>query len=547
MSKKAYNILFTVILLLQIIGLIYWGTQKEGYHLDEKSSYVYTSTFSKGTMVSNPDVKFLNNWLDSSYFEEYFTVDRTEAFHYIKSAIRMRISCHPPAYYVLLFTVNSFIHSFTKWAGIGINIFLFAIEQIFLLKLVKKISGSEVASLVTVAIYGFSVEAASMTVFIRMYMLLTMATTIFLYVQWLFFENPDCVLEKKSKKKWFFILFLTNVLGTLSHYFYCLIAFLVCAFVCLYLVVNKKYKILFRYGAAELSGVLICFLLWPFMLSDFFGSRGTKTASLLVQVYESHYSDHLKTYYSILSQNSFGGYLTWIIGAMLVASLAVLISKLRRKESVTGLGTLFKNEEYRKGYFEIALAISVFCSVLFVAKCTQYRSSRYFCNLFPALAFIVVIFWNNVFGKMKKKNIYMAVCYALLIGMTFMGYKNTEVEFLFRGTQEKLDIARSYSDLPIVYVFEDDTEDSSINKKQHVQNDCFYFLFGQDCYFTYFADCADGIDDLDYTDKYLLYVVSSKDKLEDIVDYVGEYSKAVSVEKLYDTGNSVAYLVDKGL
>src|SRR5699024_12657679 len=86
--------------------------------------------------------------------------------------------------------------------------------------------------------------------FIRMYPLLTLIQTILLYLI-LLYHNEN------SKSKFIMLsLFITYCLGALTDYYFYLYAFLLTLVICLILLFDKRFKIMFVYAITYLLGVI---------------------------------------------------------------------------------------------------------------------------------------------------------------------------------------------------------------------------------------------------------------------------------------------------
>ena len=122
----------TLIVLLLLGNLIYWGSRKEGFHIDEMFSYEQVGNTKYPRLHHNrPDEPYLNNWHDRSYYEDYLTINTDSVFDIVGFYQSARKNgAHPPLYLTTLGMAISAIspNHFTKWSGIALNIFLYIIS-----------------------------------------------------------------------------------------------------------------------------------------------------------------------------------------------------------------------------------------------------------------------------------------------------------------------------------------------------------------------------------------------------------------------------------
>ena len=166
------------VLMISLIMLIYYGNQKEGYHVDEVYSYglanseylpfmhfgqhdynvkewmaEYGAGESLGQLFSNlaRDFRILKEcgfqlkesviyqdyltaqansadtrttaWVPGQAYMDYVTASANSTFNYASVYYNQRGDVHPPLYYMLLHTICSvFQGRFSKWFGLGLNI-----------------------------------------------------------------------------------------------------------------------------------------------------------------------------------------------------------------------------------------------------------------------------------------------------------------------------------------------------------------------------------------------------------------------------------------
>ncbi|MDF2567934.1 MAG: hypothetical protein K0R90_1390, partial [Oscillospiraceae bacterium] len=112
-KKEFFIAVFVLMLIMQVACMIYFGTIKQGYHIDEVYSYGLSNSYYK------PFPTDRNKWLDNSYFNDYLEVGKNDKFKYDSVYYNQGEDVHPPLFYFALHTISSFTpNSFSKWQGI---------------------------------------------------------------------------------------------------------------------------------------------------------------------------------------------------------------------------------------------------------------------------------------------------------------------------------------------------------------------------------------------------------------------------------------------
>ena len=135
--RKKTTIILIIIILVQILIRIYFGYQKQYFHMDEMYSYGLMN-YNKLNIADNED--FLNKWHNKEYFEDYLEVNNNEIYNIKPVYENQKNDVHPPLYYLLLRISATFtINKFTKWTGILLNITIFIISSIMVYLISKEL------------------------------------------------------------------------------------------------------------------------------------------------------------------------------------------------------------------------------------------------------------------------------------------------------------------------------------------------------------------------------------------------------------------------
>lgn len=259
-----YSVLILVLVILfQVCTLVYMGFVKTGYHIDEIYSYILSNSYDTDRISNSDEVN--NKWTSGEKFRDFVSVQEGERFAYDKTYYNNTKDAHPPFYYFLLHTVSSFfVNKFSKWFGLGINIFLFILNQIFLYILSSKVLKSSLWGLIPVVSFGGMMLCFDTVLFIRMYMLITLLTVLLIFVH--------CKMLDGSLKFPYLWCFLLTFIGTFTHYYFAVVAFYVAVSYLIYLLSEKKVKSILAYGASMLSAVLCVLLVYPASITQITGS-----------------------------------------------------------------------------------------------------------------------------------------------------------------------------------------------------------------------------------------------------------------------------------
>ena len=162
--------LMTIIMMLQFVVASYFCIQKQGFHYDEYYSY-YSSNVTYGLVPTDRE------WKDVSEIRSEFAVREGEQFRYELVKTMQSFDVHPPLYYMVLHTICSiFPGVFSKWFGLGLNLFLFLICYWMMAEIAYHIfKGNMWMTTTSCLLFGFQVGVLSGITFIRMYMLLILS------------------------------------------------------------------------------------------------------------------------------------------------------------------------------------------------------------------------------------------------------------------------------------------------------------------------------------------------------------------------------------
>ncbi len=282
-SKYIIALVLTLVILLQLISITnVIVNEKKGYHSDETYSYGLANSFyqpfiSSDTVYSNyeeTDGIFVNVWHSGDELRNYITVQPGQQFRYDSVWYNQSQDRHPPLYYTVLHTICSFFpNTFSPVFGYLINYICFIVTQIFLYKLSRNLLKSKFLALLVCVLWGFSGGAVDLTIFIRMYGMLTMFCVILMYL-----HTKLYAYQGTPPKRIYFQLFIITTCGALTQHLFLVAAFVTAVCFCIYYLIKKQFKNFFKYGFSMLGGALLTFVIFPPEFSQLF-SEGESSGS----------------------------------------------------------------------------------------------------------------------------------------------------------------------------------------------------------------------------------------------------------------------------
>ena len=185
------------------------------------------------------------------------------------------------------------------------------------------------------------------------------------------------------------------------------------------------------------------------------------------------------------------------------------------------------------------ILFAVFFYMTMIAKIAPYREDRYIFPVFPMIVLLVVVLIKRVVSGMPKGVADAAV--AAMVLCMLAGYLSPGVNYLYRGTEKKLETASLYSDLPVFYI----TSGSSYR----ACGDSVYFLRAK-CTYPISYESLDKIpealarlDDVE-TVRCLFYVDLFYENREQIVQEIAQLFPTEEIRFLFDTEYSAVYIVE---
>lgn len=475
------RVCFIVLLILLTGNVLFWGSQKEGFHVDEMFSYeqVGNTEYPKPE-YDRPGEPCMNCWHTRDYYLDYLTISSDEAFQvgsFYRSASMN--SAHPPLYLTLLGICISAVSPdhFTKWSGLFINLVFYVLMLLTFYDLSRLVLKKEKLAFFCTFLIGICVGIVSIAVFIRVYMMLSFFTVAFmnLHVRMLnvLLEHSQ-VFKKRAPVYLCFVLLL--ILGALSHYYFFIYAFFVCMFFSLILLLGKEYRQTIEYVTAGIFGVLVYCLIWPNILRDLFsGQRGVEAIGNLTSLPDG-YGTILAHCLQDADRRLLGGFGLLFLAAMILPFLIRFFRIHTPYYSLNSNGTFnfyykispkkteigeIKNITAGNEWIMLFLILSSsICSFLMIAKVApvllfdQYKDPRYFANLLPFFLLTTVFFVDRVFLLYFAKDSWKKYAWSILTLFVLSGYLTNGIDYLYKGADTQIQQLKDYANDKAIFITE---------------------------------------------------------------------------------------------
>lgn len=486
--KKILPELLAVILCLLLMGV--GISRKEGYHMDELLSFELADARYNPWIVPTQPVgrlaKYVNEeiqgdslgetaanlkdtvmdvlrnrgnskllsykadvyeepvWITDRQFQDYVTVDGSDAFDYLSVYFNVKDDNHPPVHFMLLHTMSSvFQRTLSPWLGCTINLVCLGITLWLLLRLGRQLADifdlegkGRQLGILAVLLYGMSTGALASVLLIRMYCLLSCLCVALFSVHVKKWKNRE--FDKKNKG-----LIALTVLGFLTQYFFLFYCILLAAVTAVILLYHRRKKEFLCYVRSMVIAAVIGLGLFPFAISDVFSSgRGTEALENLASGL-SGYGQRLLSFGQILADRTVGGPL--FLGGCAVGVILLL-------------GQLIRT--IRAGKLELT-AMSVIPVVgyfLLASRMSPYLVDRYIMPLFPFAALLLALLLCIVGKKLAEtagwRETIVGNCLLLLVLVIQMfRLAAYDGEYLYAGYGEQEALAEEYAYLPCICVY----------------------------------------------------------------------------------------------
>ncbi len=458
-NKKFFLPCMILLLIVQLCAAFYFCVQKQGFHYDEYYSY-YSSNVTNGLRPTDME------WKDTTEIRSEFMALPGEGPAFGTVKLMQSWDVHPPLYYYFLRTVCVLTADvFSKWQGLSINLLFFMLSWLTLAAITKELTGNDKKKIgVVCALFGFSPAIFSGITFIRMYMMLTFACLLILYV-----HIRAIVREKLSFGSFYLPVILLSFVGFQIHYYFAVFLFFVAAAVSLYLFFHKETrKRSFVYAVSVLFGMFLSVAAYPACLSHIFrGYRGTEAQDAFFDM--SNIGQRLNFFFDLTNEYAFGGMLVVLVLVMILLGLTwkVKNNALSMKKDVFSDGDVKISKQSKVKWspekqalmLTVAVTIGYFLVVAKTALLNAEEAIRYEMPIYGLLILLVVFGLDKqaaVFTAEKNKK-WIQGAFLGLMGLTLLGQiyglMQGKVCFLYPQDAQNVAWAKEHHDEAVVHIY----------------------------------------------------------------------------------------------
>ncbi len=480
---RAAWIFLALIIIVRLFMTIYcYEVRKTGIFGDEIWSYGLANSYYKPFIylekgISIDDVENykednFNEWVDGDVFERYITVQEGERFAYGSVVSNQSLDHHPPLYYMLLHTVCSFFpNKFSYGYAFALSCIFLVVSLIYLYRLGKLITGSEIKGIVLTAFYGLGQAAHIAFLYLRQYNLLTMLVLMAVFYSARFFYNVRDGKEKPVKD--IIPVMITSFLAFNTHYYGIIFIGILTAGICLWLLIHKRIKLMFIFGGCVTASLGLFFLLYPASIKQ---ALTYDVFSVRVMTYSETFRVILK--YALMptlgiSVGLFRGYAVYTVLAVIVVAAVISVP----------LCFLFRNEKWFRNFVSSLkellkklpgkiVKIDPICLILFLcvagtlvfinrqvnAFYYQKFMIRYYLHVLPFICIAAFYILDRLFAllpEIKGKKLGLPVTAVICAVMTVRGMILLPCPFYSSTPNDKNDVREALAGKNCVLIISD--------------------------------------------------------------------------------------------
>ena len=180
MNKTTGKILLLILIILQIITIWYWAGEKSNYDIDELYSFGYAQFFKNPRKqfkrLTHTDEWSSGNWMENRGLRDQLYQSEEESLLTLDPpSVVKKLLLEKHSFFGLLNISQSIFPDRSAdllpglLPGLILNLIFFFLTQMILFRITEELTGNEIPALLAVTMYGFSLLAVGMAVYIRFY------------------------------------------------------------------------------------------------------------------------------------------------------------------------------------------------------------------------------------------------------------------------------------------------------------------------------------------------------------------------------------------
>lgn len=414
--KGIWNIIFLLILLVQILIIIHYGNRKITLFIDEIWTFNLANSYY--TPFIGDASNYFNKWMDALFWQNSITVSADHQFCYSSVIFNQAQDVHPPLYYIIINTICSFFPGqFSKWFGIVPNILFFVIIQLVLYTVAKKIFNYKWIALLVCVFYGFSWGNINNIIFIRMYALLTLFSILS------FYYHLKLIKEYNIKNLTLGLLWV--LLGILTQYYFLIYQFFMSLCFSMLLILKKEYKQIIEYCVGYSVVFISIFAIFPASIQQIFSKSGYRGQEAFYNLKNANFIDRMAEFSHVMDFDLFGNYLKLIL-ILLVVILIIhyILTFYNIKIEKSARYRYFIKFTVNQPVIQINITDNILIIVMaiitslgyfsIVSKIAPYYTTRYLVIIYPLISLIFIYLYNSLLNIDKKGKIFLFILFIIL-------------------------------------------------------------------------------------------------------------------------------------
>lgn len=410
--KTKEKILIILVLFLSSSILIYFETQKRGYHEDEiySISSSVSEIWNDGLLNKEENQEIL--WKSREELQDTLILSEENKWNF-KDVYQNQVNdVHPPFFYFMVHFVSMIFPNFYEHNIFLVNFIFFLLINVLLILICKE-KKKEKAILPILIFYDFSMAAMNTFTFQRMYGMLTFFALLYYYLN-LRIMNRGYRIKKLDM----LLLSITCVGGFLTQYFFVIYALGVFGVMIYHMIKEKKKREVIWYLVAHFIAAAIGLLCFPVAIEHIlFGGRGV--GSFL----NTNYFQRLKEFGFIIQGN-----LSFSILFICIFLILFYLKKYEKWSNLLLLPFLI--------YFFIIVQIVPFIEV------------RYIMLIFPFLILCLVLVGVEEFGQEATVGVVLL--------LSILGFLFHQPQFLYHDYKNVLNVASTHQEYSALFFIDND-------------------------------------------------------------------------------------------
>lgn len=548
LSKSRIISLFIKILVIQLLLIVVMGTKKTSFFVDEIWTFNLANSYYFPALLEAKG--YFDRWLPGEFWQQLLVVAPEHRFAFGSVWYNQSMDVHPPLFYSVVHTVCSFFpNEFNKWFVIVPNLVFFVATQIVLLASSIKLFGNSYMALMPCLFYGFTLGSVNSVLYLRMYMLLTLWCMAALYLHFCLLDSVQ--KEQAIGKKCYVYLFLTYLLGFLTHYYFLVYAFFLSAVFGIY-VTQKKACTDFRpYLFTTVGGFALSVACFPAMLKHIFGKgdSGYRGAEALENLYKSSFGTRLSEFSAFVCQDLGGDILLLALLLLAIGAVVKLVQlvadiNVARYEEGYRLNISFKRPKASyelnfdgQVFFALYIFITTLLCFMVIVKVTSINDNRYILMLYPTIVLSGLYFISSYLDYLTGKKIVKLVAVVLLSFLSLLlAMRQDNIKFQDNNIEPAIKtVAEKYAEVPLIGVCNVESWHPIIEKAlllNKVQQT--YLIKGENL-----RQIDKALGELEQKPEQLLMFITwdNEKKYEEIVAEAKQYTQLHEEKLLYQSSN----------